>query len=53
MRASSVLASQALADRVIAASYAGMRVGSFSVETSTGDLNLMIRCEDTGRSVRF
>ena len=42
MLAGRVPASQALADRLIAAGYAGMRVTSFAVGTSAGDINLVL-----------
>lgn len=52
MLAGSVPASQALADRLIAAGYAGMRVRSFAVGTSTGDLNLVMWTWGTDRPAR-
>ena len=42
MHAGLVPASQALADRLIAAGYAGMRVRSFVAGTRAGDLNLVL-----------
>ncbi len=42
MLAGGIPASQALADRLIAASYAGMRVRSFATGTDADDLNLVI-----------
>lgn len=42
MLAGAVPASQALADRLIAAGYAGMRVQSFAAGAGTGDFNLVI-----------
>ena len=50
--AGSVPASQALADRLIAAGYTGMRVRSFAVGTSTGDLNLVMWTWGTDRPAR-
>lgn len=50
--AGSVPASQALADRLIAAGYAGMRVRSFAVGTGTGDLNLVMWTWGTDRPAR-
>ena len=52
MLAGSVPASQALADRLIAAGYVGMRVRSFAVGTSTGDLNLVMWTWGTDRLTR-
>ena len=52
MLAGSVPASQALADRLVAAGYAGMRVRSFAVGTSAGDLNLVMWTWGTDRPVR-
>ena len=42
MLAGAIPASQALADRLIAAGYAGMRVRSFAPGVSTGDFNLVL-----------
>ena len=42
MLAGVVPASQALADRLIAAGYAGMRVRSFAVGAGAGDVNLVV-----------
>ena len=42
MLAGAIPASQALADRLIAAGYAGMRVRSFAAGTGTDDLNLVM-----------
>ena len=42
MLAGAIPASQALADRLIAAGYAGMRVQSFAVGTGAGDTNLVM-----------
>ena len=42
MLAGAIPASQALADRLIASGYAGMRVRSFAAGTVTGDLNLVM-----------
>ena len=42
MLAGVVPASQALADRLIAADYAGMRVRSFAVGAGAGDVNLVV-----------
>ena len=42
MLAGTVPASQALADRLIAAGYAGMRVGSYAAGASLDDLNLVL-----------
>ncbi len=42
MRAGAVPASQALADRLIAAGYAGMRVRSFAAGTGADDVNLVM-----------
>ena len=42
MLAGAVPASQALADRLIAAGYAGMQVQSFAVGTGADDLNLVM-----------
>ena len=42
MLAGAIPASQALADRLIAAGYAGMRVRSFAAATDDGDLNLVM-----------
>ncbi len=52
MLAGSVPASQALADHLIAAGYAGIRVRSFAVGTSTGDLNLVMWTWGTDRPAR-
>ena len=45
-------ASQVLADRLIAAGYAGMRVRSFAAGTGTGDLNLVMWMWAADRPVR-
>ena len=42
MLAGAIPASQALADRLIAAGYVGMQVRSFAVGTGTDDLNLVM-----------
>ncbi len=42
MRGGSVPASQALADRLIAAGYVGMRVPSFAPGSDAQDLNLVL-----------
>ena len=42
MLAGRIPASQALADRLIAAGYVGMRVRSFAVGAGTGDINLVM-----------
>ena len=42
MLAGAIPASQALADRLIAAGYAGMRVQSFAAGTGADDLNLVM-----------
>ena len=42
MLAGAIPASHALADRLIAAGYAAMRVRSFAVGASTGDVNLVV-----------
>lgn len=42
MLAGAIPASQALADRLIAAGYAGMRVRSFALGTGAGDINLVM-----------
>ena len=42
MLAGAIPASQAVADRLIAAGYAGMRVRSFAPGASAGDLNLVL-----------
>ena len=42
MLAGSVSASQAVADRLIAAGYAGMRVRSFAVGASSENINLVM-----------
>ena len=42
MLAGSVPASQAVADRLIAAGYAGMRIRSFAVGAGSGDINLVM-----------
>ena len=52
MLAGSVLASQALADRLIAAGYVGMRVRSFAVGASPGDLDLVMWTWGTDRPNR-
>ena len=52
MLVGSVPASQALADRLVAAGYAGMRVRSFAVGTSACDLNLVMWAWGTDRPVR-
>ena len=52
MLAGSVPASQALADRLIAAGYAGMRVQSFAIGTRIGDLNLVFWTWGDDRPVR-
>ena len=52
MLAGLIPASQALADRLIKASYAGMRVQSFAIGTHVGDLNLVLWTWGTDRPVR-
>ena len=52
MLAGSVPASQALADRLIVAGYAGMRVQSFAAGTGVGDLNLVLWTWKDDRPVR-
>lgn len=42
MLAGAIPASHALADRLIAAGYAAMRVRSFAVGAGTGDVNLVV-----------
>ena len=42
MLAGAIPASQALADRLIAAGYVGVQVRSFAVGTGTDDLNLVM-----------
>ena len=50
--AGSVPASQALADRLIATGYAGLRVRSFAAGTGIGDLNLVLWTWGDDRPVR-
>ena len=52
MRAGYVSASQALADRLGAAGYAGMRVQSFARGAVDGDVNLVLRRWGANRPVR-
>ena len=52
MRAGYVSASQALADRLGAACYAGMRVQSFARGAVDGDVNLVLRRWGANRPVR-
>ena len=52
MLAGSIPTSQALADRLIAAGYAGMRVRSFAAKTHADNLNLVLWTWGTDRPVR-
>ena len=52
MLAGMVPASQALADRLIAAGYVGMRVQSFAAGISAGDLNLVMWKWNSNRPAR-
>ncbi len=52
MLAGAIPASQALADRLIAASYAGMRVRSFAAGTDADDLNLVMWRWSSNRPAR-
>ena len=52
MLAGAVPASQALADRLIAAGYAGMRVRSFAVGTAADDINLVLWTWNSDPTVR-
>ncbi len=51
--AGAISASQALADRVIAAGYVGMRVRSFAVGTGADDLNLVMWRWSSDRPARI
>ena len=52
MLAGSVPTSQVMADRLIAAGYAGMRFQSFAIGTRVGDLNLVFWTWGDDRPVR-
>ena len=51
MLAGAIPASQAVADRLIAAGYAGMRIRSFAAGASAGDLNLVLWSWNTDRPI--
>ena len=53
MLAGSVPASQALANRLIAAGYVGMRVGSFAIGSSLDDINLVMWKWSASRPARL
>ena len=52
MRAGAIPASQALADRLIAAGHVGMRVRSYAAGASAGDLNLVLWSWSADRPAR-
>ena len=52
MRAGAIPASQALADRLIAASHVAMRVRSYAAGASAGDLNLVLWSWSADRPAR-